>query len=257
MKLKIIYALNVILFGALLSGTAACGNDAVDEDVDEAADRASVIVDSWICQVQDDDKMEVLTFSGDGCMVRSLMRRVDDIFLRYDVSEQACSHDAYHVNYVVNGDTVSKMWSVQADVLTFDGRQYHRMNGEWKLRYAQATKTTAEGIDYDKNGTLATCGSEIFGNWAAHGYMLSFFADGRVHLTVSAGKYKDVFLGALKSSSDYEVVFYARQELQEDYTWSDELPVQGSGACRMEQETLVVNLQIGNDVFDAIYQKMF
>ena len=68
---------------------------------------------------------------------------------------------------------------------------------------------------------------------------------------------KDVFLGTFMSSSNNELVFYAKQELQENYTWSDEQPVQGSGICRMDKGDLIVSLQIGNDMFDATYQKMF
>jgi len=257
MERKVICVINAILICTLMLVLAACGNDAVDEDVDEEKDRAMKVVDSWICQGTEGDEMDVLTFSADGSMIWSVLKQIDDVYLRYDMSEVACSHDGYHVKYVENGDTVSKMWSVQEDVLSFDGRQYGRMDGEWKARFAQATITTAEGINYDNNGMLAPCGDDIYGNWTAHGYVLSFFADGRVHLTVSAGKYKDVFLGTFKALSDEELIFYARQELQEDYTWSDELPVQGSGTCSLDQENLVVSLQIGNDVFDATYQKMF
>ena len=257
MERKVICVINAILLCSLLSGLVACGNDAVDEDVDEEKDRAMKVIDSWICQQAEDDEMDVLTFSVDGVMVRSVLKQIDDVYLRCDMSEVDCSHDGYHVKYIVNGDTISKLWSVQEDVLSFDGRQYSRMGEEWKSRFAQATLTTTEGIKYDKNGTLATCGDEIYGNWTAHGYVLSFFADGRVHLTVSAGKYKDVFLGTFMSSSINELVFYAKQELQEDYTWSDELPVQGSGICRMDKGDLIVSLQIGNDMFDATYQKMF
>ncbi|MBQ8463950.1 MAG: hypothetical protein IJ544_07545 [Prevotella sp.] len=251
---KSLYTIYAIMMFVMALAVMACGND--DED-DGDEDQAQKIVHSWILQEQNGGNVDVLTFTADGHLVRSVLKNVDDVFLRYDESDVPCVSDGYTVRYVEEGDTVSKTWVFRDGVLLFDGLRYLQMDGVWRANFEQAVLTTSEGINYNPNGTLAPDGQEIYGNWSANGYTLSFFTDGRVSLTVSSGKYRDVFHGTFKVSSGYEMTFTAKQELQENYTWSGEQAVQGSGHCEIDLDDMHVNLRIGNDEFGTTYRKMY
>ncbi|MBR1448597.1 MAG: hypothetical protein IJ588_07635 [Prevotella sp.] len=251
---KSLYTTYAIMMFMMALTVIACGND---DEGDGDEDKAQKIVNSWILQEQNGGNVNVLTFTADGHMVWSVLKDIDDIFLRYDESDVPCVIDDYTVKYVVEGDTVSKTWAFRNGVLLFDGLQFSQMDGVWRANYEQAVMTTSEGINYDPDGTLAPGGQEIYGNWSANGYTLSFFADGRVSLTVSSGKYRDVFHGTFKASSGYEMTFTTKQELQENYTWSEEQAVQGSGHCGVDCENMSVSLRIGNDEFGTTYRKMY
>lgn len=249
-----LYAIYVIMMFMMAFGVTACGDD--DED-DGDEDRAQKIVNSWILQEQNGGNVNVLTFTADGYMIKSVLRNIDDVFLRYDESDFPYVRDGYTVKCLVKGDTVSKPWAFQDGVLLYDGMLFSQMDGVWRTNYERAVMTTSEGINYDPNGTLAPDGQEIHGNWSANGYTLSFFSDGRVSLTVTSGKYRDVFHGTFKAASGYEMTFTSKQELQENYTWSEEQAVQGSGHCEIGHDDMQVSLRIGNDEFGTTYRKMY
>jgi hypothetical protein len=232
-------------------GMTACGDDADDED--EQA-KVHKVINSWMLQDRSDGLFHVLTFTDNGRLVRSVLKDVGESYLRYDERDVRFMLDGY--NITTEDDTLTKTWGHHDGALAFDGRQYVMMDEVWKARFNQAVRTTAEGLNYEADGTFAPTGDGLRGNWTALGYVLSFFDDGHANLTVT-GKYKDVFHGKYEeTASGCEVTFYSKQELHEDYTWSGEMTVQGSGRCKVDLDGMMVELQIDNDVFSANYQKM-
>jgi len=238
----------------------ACG---FDEDEESEAVRTQRIMDTWMRQAEEPDCYEVLTFSADGRLVTSLLRSVGDVFLRCDVSDTPFLQDDYVLNCVENGDTVRRIWTYYDGTLRYDGISYTRMSAEWRLLFDQAVQTTPEGLAYDEGATYAPEGEGggsrpegLGGNWAGHGYVLSFFADGRVNLTVENGMMRTVFFGKYRTAGETcRLSFLSRQELRDDFTWSVQTGVQGNGQVTIDGSALKANLQIGGHDFSDCYVK--